>query len=107
MNSTQQNSSKTLVQAYNQYILQKQLMDKFIIEHWAIINSNPEIMKFLDGYNIRQAKFSRIIAEYGKYIDSIIGCYMNTNDNLFFLDKLIRKYTPNTNTKIDKYIVDL
>ena len=106
MTSTQQNSSKTLVQAYNQYILQKQLMDEFIIEHWGLINPYPEIMKFLDGYNIRQAKFSRIIAEYGKYNDSIIGCFLNTNGNLFFLDKLIRKYTPYTKTTIDKYIVD-
>ena len=100
MTSAQQNT-------YNKYILQAGLMDEFIIEHWALINPYPEIIEFLSGYTIRQAKFSRIIADHGKYNDSIIGCFLNTNGNLFFLDKLIRKYTPFYRTKIDDYIVVL
>jgi len=94
-------------QIHLKYLNQKKLMDQFIIDYSIYITPYPEITKFIDGYNIRQTKFSRIIEDYGEDNDSIVGCYLNTNDNLFYLDKLIKKYTPYTKTNIDKYKVNL
>lgn len=94
-------------QIHSKYLNQKKLLDQFIIDYSIYITPYPEINEFIEGYNIRQTKYSRIIRDYGADCDSLSGIYMNTNGNLFYLDKLIKKYTPYTRTNINKYKIKL
>lgn len=107
MTSTSINKPKDNLFYHDSYLNQKKLLDQFIIDFSNYITPYPEINEFIEGYNIRQTKFSKIIEDYGADCDSLFGCYMNTRGNLFYLDKLIKKYTPYTRTNTDKYKVDL
>ncbi len=93
---------------YNKYIQQKKLMLEFLSEHLELFKPNPEIMKYMDDYFIRQEKISKFVEmDFFRYnMDgSMRSRTREIVRDMHFIQRLIRKSPTYTSISTKKYTV--